>query len=123
MINTKKIYNELLNNSKITNIINEDSILDAYPNEVEIFPCIIFLDGNQTDIEFADNLPIANDCNVTIHIFTKTENGYPTTSEIGIVIGDVFRENYFVCDGNTEITDVRPEVKHRIMNFRKEILS
>lgn len=123
MINTKKIYNELLNNSQITNIINEDSIFDAYPNEVEIFPCIIFLDGNQIDTEFADNLPIANDCNVEIHIFTKTEEGYPTTSDIGIVIGEVFKENYFVCTNNTEISDVRPNVKHRIMSFRKGILS
>lgn len=123
MINTKKIYNELLNSESILEVVNNENILDAYPDEVKIFPCIIFLDGNQTDAEFADNLPLANDCNVEIHIFTKTENNYPTTSEIGIAIGEVFKNNYFSCNMNTEITDVRPNVKHRIMKFRKGIFS
>lgn len=123
MINTKKIYSELLHDARILNVVDEDSVMDAYPNSVESFPCIIFLDGNQTDTEYADNVPIANSCNVTVHIFTKAESGYPTTSEIGIVVGDVFRENFFACNGNTETSDVNPDVRHRIMNFRKEILS
>lgn len=123
MINTKKIYNELLNDVRILQLVNDENIFDAYPETVESFPCVIFLDENQRDSEFADNFPMASDCSVTIHIFTKAENNYPTTSEIGIVIGEVFKENYFTCDSNNELSDVQKDVRHRVMSFRKQMLS
>lgn len=122
MINTKKIYYNLLNDERLLSVIDDDNITDCYPNEVEQFPTVIFQDGEQIDAEFSDNLPTANTCNVDIHIFTKSLDNYPTTSEIGIIIGDIFRENYFVCNGNRELTE-SDDIKHRIMNFRKEILS
>lgn len=122
MINTKKIYYNLLNDERLLSVIDDDNITDCYPNEVEQFPTVIFQDGEQTDAEFSDNLPTANICNVDIHIFTKSLDNYPTTSEIGIIIGDIFRENYFICNGNRELTE-SDDIKHRIMNFRKEILS
>ena len=121
MINAKKIYNEIINDSRIVELIGEDNIFDAYPNSVETFPCVIYLEGNQNDVEFADNLPIANSCSVDIHIFTKALKNYPTTSEIGIVVGEVFKENYFVCTSNLETVDDNPEVRHRVMSFRKGI--
>ena len=123
MINLKSLVYNILNDSRITSLISEDNILDAYPNKIETFPCIIFLDSNQNDIEFADNKPLGDDCSVTIHIFTKALGGYSTTSEIGIVVSEVFKDNFFSCDGNTEVNDPDPNVRHRIMNFRKEILS
>lgn len=123
MINSKIICNNLLSDSRITQLIDEDNILDTYPNEVEIFPCIIYLDGNQNDTEFADNLPTATSFSVDIHIFTKAVEGFPTTSQIGIIVGDVFKENFFTCVGNIEVADDNQEVRHRVMSFRKEILS
>lgn len=122
MINAKIIYNNLLNDSRLLTLVGEDNISDVYPNEVVIFPTVIFQDGEQTDTEFCDNLPMANDCNVSIHIFTKSLDGYPTTSEIGIIIGQIFKENFFVCNGNREL-DEPDNIKHRVMSFRKEILS
>lgn len=123
MINSKKIYNEILSNSKITSIVSEDSILDVYPNEVEEYPCIIFLDSDQKDVEYADNKPTANSCFVDIHIFTKSIFGYPTTSEIGILVSEIFQDNDFVCIKNSDVTDSQIDVCHRVMGFRKEIFS
>lgn len=123
MINVKKIYNEILSDERLLNVISEDNIFDCYPNEVETFPCVIYMEGVQMDIEFADNLPTANSCNVDIHIFTKALENYPTTSEIGIIIGEIFKEKYFTCTSNLETYDENPEVRHRIMSFRKEIFS
>lgn len=122
MINAKIIYNNLLNDSRLLTLVDDDNISDVYPDEVVMFPTVIFQDSEQTDTEFCDNLPIANNCNVSIHIFTKSLDGYPTTSEIGIIIGQIFKENFFVCNGNREL-DESDNVKHRVMNFRKEILS
>lgn len=122
MINIKIICNNILNDSRLTSVIDEDSICDAYPEKVEIFPCVIYLDSGQNDTEFADNLPTASDISLDIHIFTKAEEGYPTTSEIGKIICDLFKEKYFTCTTNTEISDPDKTVKHRFLSFRNTFL-
>ena len=98
-----------------------DNILDAYPNMVENFPCIIFLDANQSDTEFADNKPLADAAEVEIHIFTKALDGFPTATEIGEAVYVAMNENYFVLSGGRRLSDPDPDVRHRIMNFRNII--
>lgn len=121
MINAKKLYNTILNDSRITDIVKD--VLDAYPETVEKFPCVIFLDDNQTDIEFADNLPLGDSIAVQIHIFTKALSGYATTSAIGLVVAEVMKEQFFTCRNNREVQDVADNVRHRVMYFTREVFS
>lgn len=123
MINAKSLYYSLLSDSRITDLVGEDNVFDAYPETVETFPCVIFLDANQSDTEFADNLPIADSLELQVHIFTKALDGYATTSEIGLVVATVMRENFFVATQNSELSDVEDNVRHRVMTFRKVLLS
>ena len=120
MKNIKSILYEIFSDKRITDLFG-DEILDAYPNCVEKFPCLIYLDSNQTDIEFADNQPLVNLCSVEIHIFTKALDGYPTSTELGLVINEVMAENYFSATLNMEVPDVVDDVRHRVMNFRNYI--
>lgn len=76
MINTKEIYNKLLNDEKITEIVGEDNILSAWPDEFETFPCIIFMDESQSDDEYYENMPGASRCSVQIHVFSKKLENY-----------------------------------------------
>lgn len=121
MINAKKYYKTVLSDARITAVAS--TVLDAFPDAIETFPCIIFLDDNQTDKEFADNLPLADNIKVQIHIFTKALKGYNTTSEIGMVIADVMKDNWFVCTGNTEAPDVEDKIRHRVMYFTRDVYS
>lgn len=121
MINAKVLINDLLDDERITTLVED--VLDFYPNEIETFPCIIFQENGQNDREFADNLPLADDVSYQIHIFTKAIADYPTTSEIGIVVCEVMKENFFTCSNNREVPDVDDNVRHRVMEFRKIILS
>lgn len=121
MINAKIIINNLLNDERITNVV--DNIMDFYPEEIETFPCIIFQENGQNDREFADNLPIADEVSYQIHIYTKALADYPTTSEIGLVVAQVMKENFFTCSNNREVPDVDDNVRHRVMEFRKSYLS
>lgn len=121
MINAKKFYKTILSDQRITAVAS--TVLDAYPDAIETFPCIIFLDDNQMDKEFADNLPLADNIRVQIHIFTKALKGYNTTSEIGMVVADVMKENWFVCTSNTETPDVDDKVRHRVMYFTRDVYS
>lgn len=121
MINVKKIYSQLLSNALITALVPGDNILNAYPNEIENYPCIIFLDENQSDGEYADNKPSADRCSVMIHIFSKKLDGYVTTSEIGVIIAEVMNNDLWHCSQNGEISDPDPDAEHRVMRFEKSI--
>lgn len=121
MINAKKLYLELLSDSRITDLVPKENISNSYPNEVEIFPCIIFLDENQNDIEYNDNKHGAENCSVMIHIFSKKLEEYPTTSEIGIKIAEVMNEDLWNCSQNGEVSDPDPDTEHRVMVFNKSI--
>lgn len=123
MINAKSLYYSILQDERLTDLVGEDNILDAYPETVETFPCVIFLEENQLDREFADNQPLADELSLTVHIFTKSLDGYPTTSEIGLVVATIMRENFFVATQNREMSDVSDNVRHRVMAFRKVLLS
>ena len=123
MINAKKIYNTLLNDSRITALVNEDNILSAWPDEFKVFPCIIFMDNNQSDSEYSDNKAAASDCSVQIHIFSKKLDGYTSTSEIGIAVAEVFNEDLWHCSQNGEVADPDPDAEHRVMSFNKSIFN
>lgn len=123
MINTKEIYNKLLNDERITELVDEDNILSAWPDEFETFPCIIFMDENQSDDEYYENMPSASRCSVQIHIFTKKLDGYVTTSEIGVIIAKVMHEDLWNCSQNGEVADPDPDCEHRVMRFNKSIFN
>lgn len=123
MINAKSLYYSILQDERLTELVGEDNILDAYPETVETFPCVIFLEENQLDREFADNQPLADELSLTVHIFTKALDGYPTSSEIGLVVATIMRGNFFVATQNREMSDVSDNVRHRVMAFRKVLLS
>lgn len=116
----ESVYGILSRDEAIAGYVG-DNILDAYPNMVENFPCIIFLDANQSDVEFADNKPLADAAEVEIHIFTKALDGFPTATEIGEAVYVAMNENYFVLTGGRGLSDPDPDVRHRIMNFRNII--
>lgn len=123
MINTKVIYNTLLNDTRITELVDEDNILNSWPNEFETFPCIIVMDENQSDDEYNDNKPEASRCSVQIHIFTKKLDGYVTTSEIGVIIAEVMHEDLWNCSQNGEVANTDTDCEHRVMVFNKSIFN
>lgn len=123
MINTKVIYNTLLNDTRITELVDEDNILSSWPNEVETFPCIIFMDENQSDDEYYENMPGASRCSVQIHIFSKKLDGYTTTSEIAIKVAEVMNEDLWNCSQNGEVSDPDPNCEHRVMVFNRSIFN
>ena len=124
MINAKKIYNTLLNDSRITALVDDDNILSAWPDEeIENFPCIIFMDNNQADDEYNDNKAAASSCSVQIHIFSKKLDGYTSTADIAIAVAEVMNEDLWHCSQNGEVADPDPDAEHRVMSFNKSIFN
>lgn len=121
MINAKKLYNQILSDERITALIPAENIFNSYPNKVEIFPCIIFMDDNQSDTEYNENKPGASYCTPTIHIFSKKLDGYVSTAEVAVTIANVFNEKLWNCSQNREVADPDPNAEHRIMVFEKSI--
>ena len=57
-MNLKKYYMTLLSaSSELIALIGEKHIVSAYPQEVKIFPLVVFEDMNSSDVAFCDNLP------------------------------------------------------------------
>jgi len=121
MINAKKLYAKIFSDERITAVIPENNILNAYPAEVEIFPCIIYLDENQSDGEYSDNKSGASGCSVMVHIFSKKLDGYVSTSDVAEVVAEVLNEKLWHCSQNREIGDPDPDTEHRVMVFNKSI--
>jgi hypothetical protein len=123
-MNLKKYYMSLLSaSSELIALIGEKHIVSAYPQEVKIFPLVVFEDTNSSDVAFSDNLPKGTSATVRIHIFSKTIKGYPKAEEIADVVRSIFRNDYWSMTGNNETPDVEDNIKHRVMDFRREFYS
>ena len=123
-MNLKKYYMSLLsNNSSLIALIGENRILSAYPQEVTKFPIVIFEDANSSDVEFSDNLPNGTSAQVRIHIFSKTVKGYPKVEDIAEIIRSIFRNELWAMTANQETPDVEDNIRHRVMDFKREFYS
>ena len=123
-MNLKKYYMSLLSaSSELIALIGEKNIISAYPQEVKTFPLVVFEDIFSSDVAFSDNLPEGTSAQVRIHIFSKTVKGYPKAEEIADVVRSIFRADYWAMTGNNETPDVEDNIKHRILDFRREFYS
>ena len=123
-MNLKKYYMTLLSaSSELIALIGEKHIVSAYPQEVKTFPLVAFEDTNSSDVAFSDNLPEGTSATVRIHIFCKTIKGYPKAEEIADVIRSIFRADYWAMLSNNETPDVDDNIKHRILDFKREFYS
>lgn len=123
-MNLKKYYMELLSASlELKELIGENKIVSTYPNEVKSFPLVVFEDVNSSDVAFSDNLPEGTSAQVRIHIFSKTISGYPKAETIADVVRSIFRNDFWSMMGNNESPDVEDNIKHRILDFRREFFS
>ncbi|MBO7713768.1 MAG: DUF3168 domain-containing protein [Methanobrevibacter sp.] len=123
-MNLKKYYMTLLSaSSELETLIGKNKIVSAYPQEVKTFPLVVFEDVNSSDVAFSDNLPEGTSAQVRIHIFSKTIKGYPKAEEIADVIRSIFRADYWAMLSNNETPDVEDNIKHRILDFKREFYS
>ena len=123
-MNLKKYYMTLLSGSEsLVEILGSGKIVSAYPQEVKTFPLVIFEDMNSSDVAFSDNLPEGTAAQVRIHVFSKTVKGYPKAEDIADIIRGIFRSDFWAMENNQETPDVEDNIKHRIMDFRREFYS
>lgn len=123
-MNLKSYYRTLLvSNTELVELVGSSNIISAYPQEVTIFPLVIYEDSNARDVAFSDNLPQGTSAIVRIHIFTKTLSGYPTTYKVGELIQETFRADYWACTLNQETPDVDDSIRHRVMEFTRSFYS
>jgi hypothetical protein len=123
-MNLKKYYKSLLSgSSELIALIGANKITSTYPQDVKKFPLVAFEDMNSADVAFSDNKPEGTSAQVRIHVFSKTESGYPKAEEIAEVVRSIFREDYWAMTNNTETPDVSDNIKHRVLDFRREFYS
>jgi hypothetical protein len=115
-------YTALSSDSGLDTVLGTNgSVTDEYPETIEKFPLVIYVDTNQYDSEFADNLPTRSTTRVTVHIYTKALTGYPTTTAVGVEVARIFRAMFFNCVSNGEVPDETETVRHRVMVFSRSL--
>jgi hypothetical protein len=123
-MNLKKYYKSLLSgSSELIALIGKNKITSTYPQDEKKFPIVAFEDMNSADVAFSDNKPEGTSAQVRIHVFSKTESGYPKAEDIAEVVRSIFREDYWAMTNNTETPDVSDNIKHRVLDFRREFYS
>lgn len=90
-------------------------ISEARPENITVFPYIVFREDDQADSEFVDNLPVASDSKYVIDIFVKEADTYP----IAKVIHDIFMALFWTCEYSSDTLDPDISVRHRIMRFKR----
>lgn len=120
MTNVKKIVNDILNGSRLAE--HNIEYVCGYPNSIEVFPLVCWLEDGQNELDFNDNKASYNGCEIEIHIFTKKLADYKTSNEIAFIVDEAMKASDWVCFNNREIGDPDNEVEHRILNYRKEFL-
>ncbi len=123
-MNLKKYCKSLLSgSSELIALIGKNKITATYPQDEKNFPLVAFEDMNSADVAFSDNLPEGTSAQVRIHVFSKTESGYPKAEDIAEVIRSIFREDFWAMTNNTGTPDVSDNIKHRVLDFRREFYS
>ena len=98
-------------------------VTDSRPEEIETFPTLAYTDDSQSDLEWADNKPQGTAMKFIIDIFTKVEQGLPTTTDIAIPVAKFFTDLFFYCARNGEVPDDTVGVRHRVMVFTREVFA
>jgi len=113
----------MFSDERITSLIPAENILNSYPNEIENFPCIVFVDENQSNSEYNENKPGASLCVLMVHIYSKKLDGFVSTSEVAVKVAEVFNDELWNCSQNREVSDPDPNAEHRVMVFEKSIFN
>ena len=120
-MNIKKyVYSLLTDCEELVEALGTGKILASYPQEIKTFPVVIFEDVGSSDVAFNDNLPDGASANVRIHIFSKTLKGYAKCEDIADIIHGLFRADYWAMTLNADTADVEDNIRHRIMDFKRE---
>ena len=124
-MNLKKYYRTLLTNSSelVALLGSADKIVASYPNEVTTFPLVIYEDMNSSDVAFSDNLPEGTSATVRIHIFSKLIKNYAKVEDITEIVHSVFRADYWAMTMNQDSADTEDNIRHRILDFKREFYS
>jgi hypothetical protein len=100
---------------------SDDNVTDIWPEVINTFPMVIYIDDNQSDMEYSDNRPMMSRQRFVVHIFTKLDG--PTTSTIGAEVYRIFSGLFFNCGSNGEVPDETEGVRHRVMRFSRELFA
>ena len=76
-MNLKKYYKDLLTgNAALVAKVGNNGILSAYPQEVTLFPCVIYEDSNSSDTEFSDKVTVKGSIKEALFEVEKECNFY-----------------------------------------------
>jgi len=110
------IYSKLSTDSALLALVGDDTHISAtHPENITVFPYIIYREDLQDDREFVDNLPVASTSMFVIDIYVKDADTYPYVK----AVHTIFNADFWTCEYSADIPDPNVRVKHRNMRFKR----
>ena len=110
------VYGKLTGNGPLTALVPATSMLSAWPNTFVNVPMISYLEGNQSNGDFADNGAVSNDVFIEIHIFTAyTQSTTPIAQAVDAVMSGL----RFTLSFSSELPEPQQKVRHRVMKYSR----
>lgn len=114
----KFAYDKLTGSTALIALVPAASIYSSRPEVITKFPSVYFSD-EQRDAEFVDNLPVADNSDITIDVYIRDNSPYAITK----VICDLMKGLYWACTTNVDVPDPNTAVRHRHLIFSRPLLA
>lgn len=110
------IYSKLSTDAALLALVGDtDHISGTHPENITVFPYILYREELQDDREFADNLPLASTSAMVIDIYVKDADTYPYAK----AVHTLFSADFWTCEYSSDVPDPQVRVKHRNMRFKR----
>ncbi len=104
--------------SLVASLGTADKIIFEYPNIGETVPVLTYLELNQPDTLFEDDVPMA--VTSTIQFDVWTDNG-ASTSIIAGHVSRIMTSLFFACEYSADLPDPDAKLRHRVMRFSRSL--
>jgi hypothetical protein len=118
MLDTKVyVYNALKGNSALTTALGSATKIQyMYPNNFNALPIITYQENNNSNSEFYDDVSVADESTVEIHVWANT-----STSTLSKLVNSVMVGLLYTRDYAGDVPEPDTKIFHKVLRYRRTL--
>ena len=116
MLDTKTfLYNALKNDATLVSVLGAASKIQfSYPNDFNALPIVTYEEINNRNVEFADNLPYADESTVQVDVWTNTG-----TTAIAKIIDTILLPLFYTREFGADVPEPNAKIFHKVLRYSR----
>lgn len=111
------LYDKFIAYAPLTTALGSaNKIVRAYPNDASVLPIVALIEANNPNSYFVENMPLADNENLDVHVFTSFN---VPTSSISKYVDDLMKSLLFTRDMSQDMDDPSTKVRHKVMKYSR----